>query len=138
TPLTAIASMKVCNEALREAGFPDIFYLFNDAGTELAQRFVDDKRIPLISFTGSTRVGRLVGERVAQRMGRSLLELGGNNAMIVDETADLKLAIPAIVFGAVGTAGQRCTSTRRAFVHRKIYDQVLDTLKSAYKQVEGK
>ncbi|MEZ5464642.1 MAG: aldehyde dehydrogenase family protein [Lysobacteraceae bacterium] len=138
TPLTAIASMKVCNDALREAGFPDIFYLFNDAGTELAQRFVDDSRIPLISFTGSTRVGRLVGERVAQRMGRSLLELGGNNAMIVDETADLKLAIPAIAFGAVGTAGQRCTSTRRAFVHRKIYDQVLDSLKKAYKQVEGK
>jgi aldehyde dehydrogenase (NAD+) len=77
-----------------KAGFPDIFFLFNDAGTELAQAFVDDKRIPLISFTGSTKVGRIVGERVAQRMGRSLLELGGNNAIIVDETADLKLAIP--------------------------------------------
>jgi aldehyde dehydrogenase (NAD+) len=78
TPLSAIASMKICNEALRAAGFPDIFFLFNDAGTELAQTFVDDKRIPLISFTGSTKVGRLVGERIAQRMGRSLLELGGN------------------------------------------------------------
>src|SRR5690606_17494777 len=103
----------ICNEALREAGFPDLFYLFNDAGNELAQEFVDDKRIALVSFTGSTKVGRHVGERVARRMGRSLLELGGNNAIILDETADLKLAIPGIVFGAVGTAGQRCTTTRR-------------------------
>ena len=78
--------MKICNEALKAGGFPDIFFLFNDAGTELAQQFVDDKRIPLISFTGSTKVGRMVGERVAQRMGRSLLELGGNNAIIVDQT----------------------------------------------------
>src|SRR3546814_3435171 len=111
--------MKICNEALKKGGFPDIFFLFNDAGTELAQTFVDDKRIGLVSFTGSTKVGRHVGERVAQRMGRSLLELGGNNAMIVDETADMKLAIPAIVFGAVGTAGQRCTSTRRVFIHER-------------------
>ena len=138
TPLSAIASIRICNEALRAGGFPDIFYLFNDAGTELAQKFVDDRRIPLISFTGSTHVGRLVGERVAQRLGRSLLELGGNNAIIVDETADMKLAIPAIVFGAVGTAGQRCTSTRRVFVHENIFDGVLDTLVKAYKQVEGK
>ena len=138
TPLSAIASLKICNEALKAGGFPDIFFLFNDAGTELAQTFVDDKRIPLISFTGSTHVGRLVGERVAQRLGRSLLELGGNNAIIVDETADMKLAIPAIVFGAVGTAGQRCTTTRRVFVHENIFDSVLETLVKAYKQVEGK
>jgi aldehyde dehydrogenase (NAD+) len=138
TPLSAIATMKICNEALRDAGFPDIFFLFNDAGTDLAQAFVDDKRIPLISFTGSTRVGRAVGERVARRMGRSLLELGGNNAIILDKTADLKLAIPAIVFGAVGTAGQRCTSTRRVLVHRSIHDQVVDTLVKAYGQVEKK
>ena len=138
TPFSAIASMKICNEALNKAGFPDIFFLFNDGGTEIAQNFVDDKRIPLISFTGSTHVGRMVGERVAQRMGRSLLELGGNNAIIVDESADLKLAIPAIVFGAVGTAGQRCTTTRRLFVHEKIYDTVVDKLVTAYKQVETK
>jgi aldehyde dehydrogenase (NAD+) len=138
TPLSAIASMKICNEALRAGGFPDIFFLFNDAGTELAQSFVDDKRIPLISFTGSTRVGRIVGERVARRMGRSLLELGGNNAIIVDPSADLKLAIPAIVFGAVGTAGQRCTTTRRLFVHESIYDTVLEKLVAAYRQVEQK
>jgi aldehyde dehydrogenase (NAD+) len=137
-PLSAVAAMKICNEALRAGGFPDIFFLFNDAGTELAQKFVDDHRIPLISFTGSTKVGRLVGERVAQRMGRSLLELGGNNAIIVDETADLKLAIPAIVFGAVGTAGQRCTTTRRLFVHRTRIDEILPRLLAAYKQVEAK
>lgn len=138
TPLTAIASMKICNEALKAGGFPDIFFLINDAGTELAEKFVDDKRIPLISFTGSTAVGRRVGERVAHRLGRSLLELGGNNAIILDETAELKLAIPGIVFGAVGTAGQRCTTTRRLIVHASIYDNVLATLIKAYKQVEGK
>ena len=138
TPLSAIASMKICNEALKKAGFPDIFYLFNDAGTELASEFVDDKRVALISFTGSTKVGRMVGERVARRMGRSLLELGGNNAIIVDETADLKLAIPAIAFGAVGTAGQRCTTTRRLIVHESIYEDVLAKLIAAYKQVEKK
>ncbi|MFC3715923.1 aldehyde dehydrogenase family protein [Luteimonas soli] len=138
TPLSAIASMKICNEALKKGGFPDIFFLFNDAGTDLAQAFVDDRRIGLVSFTGSTKVGRHVGERVARRMGRSLLELGGNNAMIVDETADLKLAIPAIVFGAVGTAGQRCTSTRRVFIHESIFDDVLAKLVTAYGQVEKK
>src|SRR5690606_25740836 len=110
----------------------------NDAGTDLAETFVDDRRIALVSFTGSTKVGRQVGERVARRMGRSLLELGGNNAMIVDETADLKLAIPAIVFGAVGTAGQRCTSTRRVFIHESIHDDVLAKLVTAYGQVGKK
>jgi aldehyde dehydrogenase (NAD+) len=137
-PLSAIASLHICNEALRKGGFPDLFFLFNDAGSDLAQQFVDDKRIGLVSFTGSTKVGRMVGERVARRMGRSLLELGGNNAIILDETADLKLAIPGIVFGAVGTAGQRCTTTRRLFVHESIYADVLGKLVSAYKQVEGK
>ena len=138
TPFSAIASMKVCNDALNKAGFPDIFFLFNDGGTDIAQGFVDDKRVALISFTGSTHVGRMVGERVARRMGRSLLELGGNNAIIMDETADLKLAIPAIVFGAVGTAGQRCTTTRRLFVHENIHDAVVEKLVTAYKQVETK
>jgi aldehyde dehydrogenase (NAD+) len=138
TPLSAVASMKICNAALKDAGFPDLFFLFNDAGAELAKKFVDDHRVPLISFTGSTAVGRHVGERVAKRMGRSLLELGGNNAIIVDQSADLKLAIPAIVFGAVGTAGQRCTTTRRLFVHESIYDNVVNTLVVAYKQVEKK
>ena len=138
TPLTAIASMKICNQALKEGGFPDIFFLVNDAGTALAEKLVEDTRVPLISFTGSTQVGRQVGVNVARRLGRCLLELGGNNAIILDETADLKLAIPGIVFGAVGTAGQRCTTTRRLIVHESIYDGVLETLVKAYKQVEGK
>jgi aldehyde dehydrogenase (NAD+) len=138
TPLSAIAASKICNAALKAGGFPDLFFLFNDAGTELAQKFVDDHRIPLISFTGSTAVGRNVGERVAKRMGRSLLELGGNNAIIVDQSADLKLAIPAIVFGAVGTSGQRCTTTRRLLVHESIFDDVTTKLVNAYKQVEKK
>ncbi len=138
TPLSAIAVIRICNDALQAGGFPDLFFLFNDAGTELAQAFVDDRRIALISFTGSTKVGRAVGERVAKRLGRSLLEMGGNNAIIVDESAELKLAIPAIVFGAVGTAGQRCTTTRRLFVHESIHDDVVATLVKAYGQVESR
>ena len=137
-PLSAVAALRICNDALKAGGFPDLFFLFNDAGTELAQNFVDDRRIALVSFTGSTKVGRLVGERVARRMGRSLLELGGNNAIIVDASADLKLAIPAIAFGAVGTAGQRCTTTRRLIVHESIHDEVLSKLVAAYKQIEKK
>jgi aldehyde dehydrogenase (NAD+) len=138
TPLSAIAALRICNAALEAGGFPDLFFLINDAGTTLATKFVDDHRIPLISFTGSTAVGRQVGERVARRMGRSLLELGGNNAIIVEPSADLKLAIPAIVFGAVGTAGQRCTTTRRLIVHESIFDDVVAKLVHAYKQVEKK
>ena len=138
TPLSAIAALRICNAALEAGGFPDLFFLINDAGTTLATKFVDDHRIPLISFTGSTAVGRQVGERVARRMGRSLLELGGNNAIIVEPSADLKLAIPAIGFGAVGTAGQRCTTTRRLIVHESIFDDVVAKLVHAYKQVEKK
>ncbi|MCY1021375.1 aldehyde dehydrogenase family protein [Pyxidicoccus sp. MSG2] len=138
TPLSAIAAMRICNEALKAGGFPDVFFLLNDGGTALAQRLVDDPRIALVSFTGSSAVGRQVGVRVAQRLGRSLLELGGNNAIIVDRTADLKLAIPAIVFGAVGTAGQRCTTTRRLIVHESLVDDVVARLTAAYRQVEAR
>ncbi|TAL72997.1 MAG: aldehyde dehydrogenase family protein [Rhodanobacter sp.] len=138
TPLSAIAAIRICNDALKAGGFPDIFFLFNDAGTELSQAFVDDKRIALVSFTGSTKVGRHIGERVARRLGRSLLEMGGNNAIILDRSADLKLAIPAIVFGAVGTAGQRCTTTRRLIVHESIIEDVVQKLTAAYKQIETK
>jgi len=136
TPLSAIASMKICNDALKAGGFPNLFFLFNDAGAELAKKFVDDHRIPLISFTGSTAVGRHVGERVARRLGRSLIELGGNNAIIVDETANLDLAVPSIVFGAVGTAGQRCTTTRRVLVHKSRLDELEKRLVRAYSQVK--
>ena len=123
-PLCCIAVQNICNEALMEGGFPPIFLSFIEEGHELAERFVDDRRVDLMSFTGSTAVGRRVGERVAARMGKSLLELGGNNAIILDRSADLRMAIPGIVFGAVGTAGQRCTTTRRLFVHNDILDEV--------------
>jgi aldehyde dehydrogenase (NAD+) len=136
TPLTAIAVQKICNRALHAHGFPPIFQLFIDAGTDLATRFVDDPRVALLSFTGSTAVGRKVGERVAARLGKSLLELGGNNAVIVDESANLDLAVPAIVFGAVGTAGQRCTTTRRVFVHESRLEEIEQRLVHAYKQVK--
>ncbi len=135
TPLTAVAVQKICNEALADLGHPPIFSLFNDGGTERAEAFVDDPRIDLVSFTGSCAVGRRVGERVAARMGRSLLELGGNNAIIVDEFANLDLAVPAIVFGAVGTAGQRCTTTRRVLVHDSRRDELKERLIRAYGQV---
>jgi aldehyde dehydrogenase (NAD+) len=135
TPLCALAVQHLCNRVIEDNKLPAIFQLFIDAGTELATRFVDDRRIALISFTGSTAVGRSVGERVAARLGKSLLELGGNNAVIVDETANLDLAVPAIVFGAVGTAGQRCTTTRRVFAHRAIAAELERRLVHAYGQV---
>jgi aldehyde dehydrogenase (NAD+) len=135
TPLTAIAVQRLAAQLSQANNLPPIFQLFIDAGTDLAQRFVDDKRVALVSFTGSTGVGRMVGERVAHRMGKSLLELGGNNAIIVDESADLSLVIPAVVFGAVGTAGQRCTTTRRLLVHRSQLAEIEKRLLAAYKQV---
>jgi aldehyde dehydrogenase (NAD+) len=135
TPLTAIAVQKLVNRVLEKHGYPGIFQLFISTGTELAERFVDDRRVDLVSFTGSTAVGRKVGERVAARLGKSLLELGGNNAIIVDESANLDLAVPSIVFGAVGTAGQRCTSTRRVFVHESRSKELEQRLLKAYSQV---
>jgi len=133
--LCCVAVQNICNDALRDAGFPPIFLSFMETGHQLAERFVNDTRVKLLSFTGSTAVGRTVAERVAARLGRSILELGGNNAIVLDQTADLKMAIPAIVFGAVGTAGQRCTSTRRLFVHDSIIAEVREALVNAYQQV---
>jgi len=135
TPLTALAVQQICNSVMKTAGLPAVFQIFIDGGTGLATRFVEDRRVALISFTGSTEVGRKVGERVAARLGKSLLELGGNNAVIVDETANLDLAVPSIVFGAVGTAGQRCTSTRRVLVHVGVAAELEKRLIHAYKQV---
>jgi aldehyde dehydrogenase (NAD+) len=135
TPLTALAVQHLCNRVMEANQLPAIFQLFIDAGTELATRFVDDRRVALVSFTGSTEVGRKVGEHVAARLGKSLLELGGNNAVIVDETANLDLAVPAIVFGAVGTAGQRCTTTRRVLAHKAIAAELERRLVHAYGQV---
>ena len=135
TPLTAIAVQQICNRVCEQHGFPPVFQMFIDAGNQLAEQFVDDRRVALVSFTGSTAVGRRVGERVAARMGKSLLELGGNNALIVDDSADLSIAVPAIVFGAVGTAGQRCTSTRRVIVHRAVAAELEQRVLKAYAQV---
>jgi len=136
TPLCGLAVQKICNEALADAGLPDVFHLFNDGINQLAEQFVGDMRIDLLSFTGSCAVGRRVGERVAARMGRCLLELGGNNAIIVDEHANLDIAVPGIVFGSVGTAGQRCTSTRRIIVHESRMDELKEKLVHAYGQVK--
>jgi aldehyde dehydrogenase (NAD+) len=136
TPLTALAVQYICNRVMEANELPAIFQTFIDSGTELAARFVEDPRVALVSFTGSTAVGRHVGERVAARLGKSLLELGGNNAIIVDETANLDLAVPSIVFGAVGTAGQRCTTTRRVLVHQSRLDELEKRLVKAYSQVK--
>jgi len=135
TPLCGVAVQKIFNEAVAELDLPPVFFLINDGSNELAQQFVDDKRVNLVSFTGSTAVGRGVGERLANRMGKCLLELGGNNAIIVDEYANLEIAVPSIVFGSVGTAGQRCTSTRRVIAHRSRFDELKEALVKAYGQV---
>jgi aldehyde dehydrogenase (NAD+) len=135
TSLCALAVQQICNRVLERHSLPPIFQLFIDSGTHLATRFVDDKRVALVSFTGSTHVGRHIGVRVAERLGKSLLELGGNNAIIVDETANFELVVPAIVFGAVGTAGQRCTTTRRVLVHRSRAAELERRLIAAYHQV---
>jgi len=134
-PLCALAVQHICHQVMKAQGVPEIFSVFITDQVELAQTMVADNRLPLISFTGSVPVGRKVAKAVGQRLGRSLLELSGNNAVIVDETADLDLAIPAIVFGAVGTAGQRCTTTRRLFVQETRYEEVVQRLLHAYRQV---
>lgn len=135
TPLCAIALHHLCSEVLRENNCPEIFSLIIPDVRAVSTAMIADPRIQLVSFTGSTEVGRHIATTVAARLGKVLLELGGNNAIILDDSADLKLAIPAIVFGAIGTAGQRCTSTRRLFVHRSIYKEVLQRLVHAYAQI---
>ena len=135
TPVCAIAVQKLCDEVLSELKLPAIFNLAI-MDNDMAESFVDDTRIPLISFTGSSEVGKHVASKVVQRFGKYCLELGGNNAIIVSPEANLDLAIPAIVFGAVGTAGQRCTSTRRIIVHESIIDEVTARLVKAYQQIK--
>ncbi|MDB6167515.1 MAG: gabD [Verrucomicrobia bacterium] len=137
TPLTAVACVKIAERVCRESGVdPAIFSLVSGDAANVGEVLAADHRLPLVSATGSTRMGRRVGEVVAKRFGRSLLELGGNNAIIVTHSADLKLAMRAILFGAVGTAGQRCTSTRRIIVHESIETKLLKALVEAYKQVK--
>ncbi|MEM9595644.1 MAG: aldehyde dehydrogenase family protein [Acidobacteriota bacterium] len=132
TPLTAIATTKIAQEVLEANDAPPIFNLVIGDRLDVGERMVKDRRMPLISATGSVPMGRRVGALVAERLGSSLLELGGNNGLIVMDDADLDLAFSGILFGAVGTAGQRCTTTRRLFLHRSISEQILTKLVKAY------
>lgn len=135
-PLCAVAVQHICNRVMKSLGYEGVFSLLVTKDHIVAEKLVADKRVPLISFTGSTSVGRKVAQQVTERLGRHLLELSGNNAVIVDETADMRLAIPSIVFGSVGTTGQRCTSTRRVIVHQSRYDELAQQLISAYREVK--
>ena len=134
TPLTAVALQHIANDVMADYGLSGIFNLAA-GGPEIGRLLAADTRLPLVSFTGSTKVGRTVAQTVAGRLGRSILELGGNNAIVVAADADLDLATRGIVFGAVGTAGQRCTSTRRIIVHRDVAGELADRLVRAYRQV---
>ena len=136
TPLTAIACTKIAEQVCRKNGVdPAIFSLCIGRGSTIGERIVADRRIPLVSATGSCRMGYRIGAVVGERLGRTILELGGNNAIIVTPSADLPMAIRAILFGAVGTSGQRCTSTRRIIVHETVRDGLVERLIAAYRQV---
>src|SRR5271169_2580517 len=135
TPLAAIAVHRICQRVLEASGWPGVFSLVIGSDADIGERLIQDTRVPLISATGSTRMGRHVGETVARRLGRSLLELGGNNALIVMNDANLDLALRAVLFGAVGTAGQRCTSIRRLFLQRGIAPEMTRKLQSAYAHI---
>ncbi len=134
-PLCAIACQNIWNEIAAENNLPEGISSIVTGAVEVGEWLTTDTRVPLISATGSTRMGRIVGSTVAQRFGKSLLELGGNNAIIVTENADLKMTIIGAVFGAVGTAGQRCTSTRRLIIHESVYNEVKEKLVAAYGQL---
>jgi aldehyde dehydrogenase (NAD+) len=136
TPLTAIACMKIADRVLKANNAPDgLLGLVVGRGSTVGKLLVSDRRVPLISFTGSTVQGKKIGEAVGARLGRTILELGGNNAIIVSQHGDLEMAVRTILFGAVGTAGQRCTSTRRIIVQEEVYDEVLKRLEKAYQSV---
>lgn len=135
TPLCAVATQRLFADVARRRGFPGLFGLILGRDSEVGEALVGDPGVPLISATGSVRMGKIVGAKVAGRLGRSLLELGGNNAIIVSPEADLNLVIPAVLFGAVGTAGQRCTTTRRLIVHRSLLKELSERLIHAYRQV---
>jgi aldehyde dehydrogenase (NAD+) len=136
TPLTAIAVQKICNRVLDRHGLKGIFNLVIGPSKPIGETLVQDRRIPLVSFTGSTEVGRHVAETVARRLGRTILELGGNNGIIVMDDANPDLALRAVLFGSVGTAGQRCTTTRRLFLQRGIAPRLTEALVRAYRQVK--
>ncbi|HEX6287462.1 MAG TPA: aldehyde dehydrogenase family protein [Acidimicrobiia bacterium] len=135
TPLTAIAVTRIAQGVMDGSGFEGVFNLAVGDGKTVGEAMTADPRLPLISATGSCAMGRIVGPAVAKRMGRTILELGGNNAVIVMDDADLDLAVRAALFAAVGTAGQRCTTLRRLLVHRAVSDKVVNRLAEAYRQV---
>jgi aldehyde dehydrogenase (NAD+) len=135
TPLTAVAVQNIANRVMADHGIQGIFNLLVGFGSVVGEKMINDKRIPLISFTGSTKMGQRVAEAVARRFGRTILELGGNNAIIVAEDADLDMAVRTILFGAVGTAGQRCTTTRRVIVHKSMAADLTERIVNAYQQV---
>lgn len=135
TPITGVACQNIMAEVLKENNLPEGISCLINGGREIGEYMSNDGRIPLVSATGSTRMGREVGTAVAKRLGKSLLELGGNNAIIITENADLDSTLVGAVFGAVGTAGQRCTSTRRLIIHESKYNEVKEKLKKAYGQL---
>ena len=135
TPLCSIACQKIIEKVLKDNNMPEGISCIVNGGAEVGRWLSEDKRIPLISATGSTNMGKKVSETVGKRLGKTLLELGGNNAIIITPNADIKMTIIGSVFGAVGTCGQRCTSTRRLIVHEEIYSKVLEALKQAYNQL---
>ena len=135
-PLTGVAIQHICNNVTKRNNLPDgIFNLIVGRGSVVGERLINDKRVPLISATGSTKMGKRIGKVVGERLGSSILELGGNNAIIISQHADLEMAKRAVLFGAVGTAGQRCTSTRRLIIHESIYDKFVGDLIAAYKTI---
>ena len=136
TPICGIACQNIINKVFERNAVPEGVSCLINGNYRVGEWMSKDERIPLVSATGSTRMGKIVAQTVAARLGRSLLELGGNNAIIITESADLKTVIPGAVFGAVGTAGQRCTSTRRLIIHSSVYDKVKENLLLAYKQIK--
>ncbi len=136
TPLTAVACQHIISGVFKQNQVPEGVSCLINGGREVGEWLSHDKRIPLISATGSTRMGKAIGAAVGERLGRSLLELGGNNAIIITENADMNIALVGSVFGAVGTAGQRCTTTRRLIIHEKVYKKFIEKLVNAYQQIK--
>ncbi len=139
TPISALATQNIINNVLKDNNVPEgVFNLIVAKSSVLGDNFVADKRIPLFSITGSTRVGKRAGAILGERFGKAILELGGNNAVIISDSADIKMAVTSTVFGAVGTCGQRCTSTRRLIVNENVYEEVKKNLLTAYEEVSKK
>jgi aldehyde dehydrogenase (NAD+) len=135
-PLCSVACQNIIASILKENNLPEGISSIITGDYKVGEMMTTDSRVALVSATGSIRMGRIVGTTVAERFGKSLLELGGNNAIIITPTADLKVVVPGAVFGAVGTCGQRCTSTRRLIIHESVYDKVRDAIVGAYKQIK--